>query len=228
MSVTETDSPTDTSDENQGASDEAASGSGNSGDSGGTTSAADSFAEERERLTAQARSFQARADKAEQDRKDLEAQLKAKDNDDSGSQPATLSPEQIRQEVFTANQLLRAEAPLREEFPLADSGIFDRIDSFDSVEALRAAAEASHLKTKKVEDEMREKVTQEVMTDVQTRFGIELTPAEPATPVTQGDPTLEELNAMSQVQLDALEAKSPGLIARVAGLENPVDKAWGT
>ena len=128
--------------------------------------------------------------------------------------------------MFTANQLLRAETPLKTEFPLADTAIFDRIDEFDSVEALRARVEASHLKNKKYEDEVREKVTAEVLADVQEKHGIELTPKEPGEPAVSGDPTVEELSAMSQVQLDALEAKSPGIVARVTGLDQYEGGGW--
>jgi hypothetical protein len=226
VSVTETNSPAQTSDENPETAGAAASGSGNSGAEGGATSTADSFAAERERLTAQARAHQARADKAEQDRKDLEARLAKLEKNESESSDPPKAPtlEEVQQAArsasLTANALLRAEAPLLTEFPDADKGIFDRLDQFDSVEALRAAVETSHLKTKSQKDAMREEITAEVLKDVQEKHGIELTPKDPATPVSSGDPTIEELNAMSQVQLDALEAKNPGITARVTGLDS--------
>jgi len=231
VSATETDSPTGTSEENPETSEEATSGSGDSGAQGGTTSAGDSFQAERERLTAQSRQHQARADKAEQDRKDLQAQIDALKKGESESKQEPLTLAEIRSAMRTENQILRAEAPLREEFPDADKEIFDRLEEFESVESLRAAVETSHLKVKAAKDKMREEVQAEVMKDVQERFGVELTPKDPETGDTSGDPTIEQLNAMSQVQLDALEASKPGTIARVTGLDElggeNLKQGWG-
>lgn len=236
MSVTETETTTDASDENQDASGEADSGSGNSGDSGGTTSDADSFAAERERLTAQARQHQARADKAEQDRKDLEARLAALEagKSDSSDSPKVPTLEEVqraaRSASLAATQLIAAQAPLKEEFPDADASIYGRLEEFDSVESLRAAVETSHLTVKKVRDEIRDEERKKVLAEVQEKHGLDLSLADPPTGDTSGDPTEAQLNAMSQVELDALEASNPGIIARVTGLDKlgSGDKAWGT
>jgi len=151
--------------------------------------------------------------------------LEKKGEPESTEKVPTLA--EIRAAMRTENALLRAEAPLREEFPEADKTIFSRIEDFDSVEALRAAVETSHLKAKSEKDKMREEVTAEVLKDVGDKYGLELTPADPPSGETgSGDPTVEQLNAMSQVQLDALEAKNPGIIARVTGLDQFEGGGW--
>ena len=223
----ESNPPTDASEGNQGGAGAPDAGSAGDGAQGGASSTADAFAAERAALEARARDQQSRADKAEADRQRLEARIAEleKPAPTENSEAAPLTAEQIRRETFAAQQIVMAAPTLKDEFTEADPAIFgERLVEFESVEALRAAAEASHSKRKAEADALREKVEAEVRKEFAEKHGIELElgPPEPTDSTPTGDPTLDQLNKMSQDELDALEKARPGVISRVSGAP-----AWG-
>ena len=215
----ETTPPTDSSAGNQPPADAGDAGSGNAGDQGGASSTAEQFAAERSALQSEARRYQSEADKAKADRDRLQAQLDALENPAPTDEPTPgLTLEQVRAASFAAQRIIAAEASLREQYPSADASIYDRIDQFESVEALSAAVEASHSRKESEAKALRDKIEDEVRREFAEKHGIELGPPEPVDSTPTGDPTVEQLGRMTQPELDALEKARPGLIAKVMGL----------
>lgn len=194
------------------------------GAAGGTQSDAERFASERATLERDLRAHQARADKAE-------AALAAASSKPTPEPEAPVSVvseaptlEQIRAEVtnssLRAQSLLQSVDGLKTEFPQAGPSVFSDLGQYESVEALRAAAEADH---QRMEALIAPAVKAEVEKRVQPyveKYGAQGPPdTVEATPT--GDPTIEQLGEMSLAQLDALEAEKPGVIQRV-------ETAWKT
>lgn len=210
------------SDENPGGSEDLKGSSGD-GDAGGTQTA-DSFAAEREKLEARARSFQGEADRAKQRAEQAEAELKKlKDGASGGETPAALTAgeiaaqvrQEMRREAARSRELSAAAETAKSEYPDADSDILARVDEYDTAEEFLAAARASHesigshvdARLKAREEELRKRYAE--------TYG-ELPPLpDENTGSPTGDPTLAQLNAMSITELDALEQADPGVIERV-------------
>jgi hypothetical protein len=98
---------------------------------------ADSFAAEREQLEARARSFQARADKAEAELTKLK-----EPKPDPTQNPVPLTAEGVLALLNRDRELTEARSTLKTEFPSADPALLKA--DYASVEAMRAAVEDSH------------------------------------------------------------------------------------
>lgn len=197
-------------------------GEGGKGGAGGTGDAAEQFAAEREALQREARVRQSEADKAKAEVARLQAELAAKDEGASGGETPTLgmTEEQARQvmrrEMARARELADAVETAKKDYPDALPAVFAELDKYDSADDLLVAAKASHDQFADHRKAIAERVEAETRARYAERYG-EL-PA-PSTPEDEGgaagEPTVAQLSAMTQAQLDALEARSPGLIARV-------------
>jgi hypothetical protein len=177
---------------------------------------------ERERFQASQRELQAakdreaaRATKFEQEL----AQLRAAAEGGSTQQATTLDPATLAREVFAESQKLAALAAkadaLRESHKYADPSIFENATGFDSVEALEAAAKASHDRiASAVEVDSAAKV-QAALEEASAKYGFQMkTPAAaPETP--SGEPTVDQWAAMSMDEQDAMEAEHPGISDRI-------------
>lgn len=186
---------------------------------GGNSSAEGVQADERYKVE------QARADREATRARDLEAKLAALQSAGSGSssesKAESFDPDALfdRWEAKMAHrdQMNSTAEALKGEFGFADADIFQSARDFDSPEALRAAVENSHKRVQTHVEAAREDERNRILAEVEAKHGIRLAPA-PASSDAQapaGDPTLEQLGAMSQAELDAEEAKNPGVIDRV-------------
>jgi mRNA-degrading endonuclease toxin of MazEF toxin-antitoxin module len=179
-------------------------------------STADPFAEERAQLQAQARSWQSRYDQAEAAR--VAATTPAPD-----PAPATTAPaptgldvsEIIRAELRRATEFHSAVGALKEQFPNATQALANA-DSFANVEQLRVAAENEQAAFNAQVSPAVAAAVEAALAPYVQRFGsLQVAPAG-ATPG-QGDglPSLQDINAMSLDELDALNKAHPDLIARL-------------
>lgn len=198
------------SEENQ--PDAGASGAGGSGDGAApVTPSADAFAEERNKLTTQIRDFQSQRDqlKAELDK------LKAGTSPEPGSatsKPETLTAEGVMALLRREREMTSAVGQLKSDFSFADEAIFTGYDKFESVEAFRAAAEASHNRIKGLVDSATkpaiEAAVEAAIKPYVEKYGRLSAPPAPAGEGTpNGMPTLEEVKGYSQAQLDAFVAQ---------------------
>jgi hypothetical protein len=202
------------------------SGSGQGGDGGqGGTQAADQFAAERETLEARARSFQSEADKAKERAAAAEAELARLkgEKDEGASGQGTPAPgltedavvRVMRREQARASEVAAALETAKADYPNAEPAVL-RADQYDTAEELLAAAEASH-KSVSSHLEARLKAEEEALRKrYAERYGELPAPVETGSEGgASGDPSIAQLNAMSQDELDALEKRDPGVIDRV-------------
>src|SRR4051812_26014624 len=191
-------------------------GSGGDGGGAGSQAGADAFAAERTRLEQRARDEQSRADR-------LQSEVEKLTKPAASSTEATtgMTPAQFREEMRRARELERAASDLRkdETVKYADPSLYDRIDDFDSVEALRAAAEQSHrsfeARLQGLEVVPKSDVEQKLAA-YEAKYGpLQTPPASTGTGQATGDLTIEQVGAMGFDERDAYEAAHPGVIARV-------------
>lgn len=220
----ENDPTTATSEGTSGTPDGAAGGSADGG--AGGTDAAEKLAAERDALQAEARRHQAERDRVAAERDRLKRELEAAKGESSGETPASegLTAAQIaeqvrtamRQEQTRAREMALAVETAREQYPNALASVYDRVDEFDSAEDLLETARASHdTLTSFIEERTAaaEKTLRERYEAVHGPLPEPAQTTEQTAPA--GTPTVQELSAMSQAQLDALEAREPGIIDRV-------------
>lgn len=138
--------------------------------------------------------------------------------DDTNDEPEALTPAEVDRRVaaavFNAQQISASVGDLKTEFPLADASIYADLTQFESAEALRAAVEGSHARTSALIAPAIEAKEQEIRAKYAERYG-DLGPEEPTDTTPSGDPTIDQLNRMSQAELDRLERDNPGVIDRV-------------
>lgn len=188
--------------------------------SGGTETAAEKFAAERERLEARARSEQGRADQNAARVAELERRLAALEGGAGGgegegeaSSQSDAAVEALARHVSGLERMLRAQAlapiveSLKGEFTHADPSLFEmeKAAAFETPEALRAAVEASHAERKAFGETYAEAQLAALRKQYADQFGLTLTPppsGDGSTPA--GDPTPEQLARMSIVELDEL------------------------
>lgn len=170
----------------------------------GGSQAAEQFAAERERLESERRALQSEKDR-------LAAELKAlKDQatppaPKSDEQPAPLTQEGILSLLRRDRELTAAAASLKDEFTLADPAIFSDYEKFESAAALRAAAEDSHNRLKTVLDQHTAPAVEAALKPYVEKYGqLAQTPPDNAGGSNTGLPSLQEVQAMNQSQLDAL------------------------
>lgn len=187
---------------------------GASGDGGATattpTATAESLATaERERQEQARRDLQSERDRERAAREKAERELAALKG--STSKPEADTP-LTRAELLATLDARDRAVKLREaassfrasdDFKFADKAIFDKADQFDSVEALKAAAEQSHAAAKSVIDSTVEAQVQARLEEASKQYGFQLAPAPADNPTTPtGDPTMAQLAAMSMDEFD--------------------------
>lgn len=173
-----------------------------------------------DREAARARSFQAAADKANAELAALRASApKPADGTGGGTGAADggLDLQSLRNsllgDVMGATRIAQAVPTLQQQFPKADPAIYDRLADFGSVDALRVAIEDSHRRVSDIlasdlkaqEDKLRAEFASKIGAGGGAAGGV----------VPDGEPTLEQLNAMSTSELHALEQKTPGITRRI-------------
>lgn len=120
--------------------------------------------------------------------------------------------------VYGAAEKARAAEALRQQFPHADSSLFTagKLAEFGSVDALRIAVEDSHNRVASILTEGRAAIEEQVRKEFAEKYGIKDDPVGGSgSEGTVGDPTVDQIRAMTlQDQLE-LEKKNPGVIKRV-------------
>jgi hypothetical protein len=176
-------------------------------------------------LTKQARDLQAARDRERAEREKLQRELaEMRGNADrSGDQPEYLTAEAFRAELKRQREMDRSVAKLREEFSEADAGIFEDLDRFDSVEALRATVERSHTARKAYADKVKAEAQEEARRILAER-GIELPDPKGEPAGVKGLPGPAELAKMSERELDALEAEHGSDVIDKILAAHPVDR----
>jgi len=212
--VSEDTSTTATSEGDPGASGDATAGSAGDGGAGGTQASVGI-----EDLEALRRDFQSAQDKQiARLEKLLEERAAPAPKDDTNDEPQALTPAEVDRRVaaavFNAQQISASLGDLKTEFPLADASIYSDLTQFESAEALRAAVEGSHSRTSALIAPAIEAKEKEIRAQYAERYG-DLGPEEPTDTTPSGDPTITQLSAMTQAQLDQLERDKPGVIDRV-------------
>lgn len=187
-----------------------AAGSGASGD--GATSVTDSgatelLAQERAKAEQVQRELQASRDRERAAREKAEAELTKLRGGDSKAEAKPLTREELLatlDERERVGALRQAADSYRgsDDFKYADAGLFSRADSFDSVEAFRAALETSHAETKARIDAEVEARVQAKLEEAGKQYGVNLAPAT-RPPATNGDPSIEELNSTPWSEWDS-------------------------
>lgn len=230
--MTEDTSTTSTSESGSGGSGEPNPGEGNDGGAGGTA-AAEKFAAEREKLQREARDRQSAQHKAEAKAAELQAELeklKGASGDETPVPTAGLTAEQVqeqvrqamRQEEVRTRGLASAVATAKEQYPDADPSVLDT-SKYETAEEFLAAAQASHEQVSShLEARLadREKELRERYAAVHGELPA---PVEPPKDTPTGDPTIEQLSAMSVPELDKLEKRAPGTIDRVLRSADPMN-----
>lgn len=212
---------TTTSESASGAPDGGAGGAGGDGGAGGTA-AADAFAAEKSRLEALARDRQSAADKAAAEAARLKAELDAIKGASGGETPA-LTPEAVqeqvrqvmRQEQARSRELASAATIAKEQYPNALRSVVEA--DYESAEEMLEAVRSSHETiTSQIEETLKAR-EEELRQRYAERLGELPAPVEATTEgsTSTGDPTIEQLSAMTTDQLDALDKEHPGLIDRV-------------
>lgn len=122
----------------------------------------------------------------------------------------------LLRDVYGASQMSQASQAVRAEFPHADPTLFtpEKLSTFASPDALRFAAEDSHKRVAGILDAEKAAIEAKVREEFAAKYGqpggSAVTPAAPG-----GDPTPQQLAAMSIAELNALEAANPGVTERV-------------
>lgn len=187
-------------------------GSGDSGSGGTTTPPADQFAQREAHLETQRREQQARADRAEAELARLRAAQTPAAPAPTGD---FLTKDAFREELRRQRELDSAVGALREKFPFAGD-VFDRVDSFDNVEALSVAAENAHQRVAGLLDPAVQAAVNAAIKPYVDRYGaLQQPPAGTKPGEGEGLPTAEEIARMSLAELDALEVAHPGHAKRV-------------
>lgn len=220
-------SSTGTTSQPDPASADAGTGSGANGGASGTDSSAEQFAKELEALKAEARKNQGEADRARAEVAKLKAQLDARPDPSVEGTPAPTPSnvsveEQVRRamrlEAARSRELLTAAETARNEYPNALASVTRDLDQYDSAEELMEAARQSHDSLTAHIDERTAAAEKALRERYEQVHGPLPEPSGGSTgdaPVPTGDPTIEQLNAMTTDQLDRLEEEKPGIIEKV-------------
>ena len=206
----------------EGTSNPADAGTGGSADGGaGGTDAVEKLTAERDALQAEARRHQAERDRAKAELDKIKADLAKANGASSEETPASgLTAEQVRmemrREMARTRELNDAVATARSQYPNALGDVFSRLDEYDSPEELLEAARASHEALSSHLDAQMAQKEKELRERYEKVHGpLPETSTSPDAPAPKGDPTVDELSDMTVSQLDALEAKEPGIIDRI-------------
>jgi len=174
-------------------------GSGTEG-SGGGSQTADAFAEERARLEQRARDFQSAKDKAETEL----AALKAASTP-AATEAQPLTAEGVLSLLERRDAIAAVKASATEQFPNADPSILARASEYESAEALTAALQASDASIKAQVDARLQTEADALVARYREKFGdLDPTPPNSDPEAAGGDPTIEQLAAMSSAEFDAV------------------------
>ena len=212
-----------TSEETSGSASADAGGSDDGGASG-TGLTVEQLTAERDQLQAEARRHQAERDRATAEATRLRAELaKGTSSDETPASDKPLTAAQIAEQVRTAmrqeasrsRDLALAAETARKEYPNALASIVQNPEEFDSPEELLETARASHESLTAFISEKTAAAEKELRDRYEAVHGPLPEPASADGPAPSGDPTVQQLSEMSIAQLDALEAKEPGIIDRI-------------
>lgn len=183
------------------------------------TPPADTFAAERDRLETQRRALQSERDRLAARVRQLEDGQAAPVRPAEGEEtPLTRTDlDTFRREMLRdslrATELVRTVEALRQQYPNADSGIFERAVEYDSIDALRLDVIDSHQAMQtRIEARVAEREAA-LREEFEQRYGQGNTP--PGAPPAGSDPTPEQLARMSNKEWEELERRSPGVVERV-------------
>jgi len=200
-----------------------AQGSGGDGGTGGSADAGSLAAGDGSAWEARAREWQGKHDRLASELNQVRADLDGIRGTGVG-EPDANGVIEFDPDVFAArleerwtkrSELRDAAAALRGEFGYADDDIFAYAQEFDSVDALRAAAEASHARTQARVDSAVAEREAALRAEVTQKYGVRFD-----TPVTggqspSGDPSIADIQAMSLREQIVFEDENPGVIDRV-------------
>jgi hypothetical protein len=193
---------------------------GGSGDGSGGTGVPEGFvpAAELEAERQRARDFQARYDRLAAEKSapapSGDPKPKAKEGESPGFDLGDLRNSLLR-DVYGANAMVRAADDVRKAFPHADPALFapERLTEFSDPESLRFAAEESHRRVASILDTETQAIEAKIREELAAGAGSSGPGGSPVAP--GADPSVEQILSMSDAEMDALEAASPGLIERV-------------
>jgi hypothetical protein len=178
---------------------------------------------ELERERQRAREFQSRYDQLVAERQMMDRSNgdgASRGGQDEGASGLGFDPDSFRQSVLTdvlrAQNMVSGVERARADFPHADPTLFtpERIAQFGSVESFRFAAEESHRRVASILESERAAIEAQVREELGLQGGGAGGP-QGDTPAQGGDPTPEQLAAMTMGEWDDLERDSPGIIERV-------------
>jgi hypothetical protein len=147
----------------------------------------------------------------EQLRKQL-ADAQTPKNSDPTPAPTTPAPSLSAQDVVALlkrdRELTAAASQLKTDFPFADEALFTGYDSFDSVEAFRAAVEASHTRTQTLAEKAAQPLIDAALAPYVEKYGrLAAPPATGSTEAPAGMPSPEQIKQFSVAQVQAFIAK---------------------
>lgn len=171
-----------------------------------------------EREQARARSFQSELDRA---KSELAARpTPAPTTTTVETTPTTpgFDPVEFRRSLLTdasnVMQMTQAVVDLKSRFPHADAAIYSRLAEFGNPDALRLAIEDSHNRVASAIATEVEAVEARLREEYGTKIGGNTPPGN--APIAQaGDPSVEQLRAMTGPELHAFDKANPGVVERV-------------
>lgn len=206
----------------------AADGATTSSDSsdGGTQGTADSSAA-LAKAEEQRRSFQSRAEKAEADSRALTQRLDALEkrlsgnggSDDDGGASKPVDTDALANELHARFKreaaLERAAEALKGDLSYADPAIFERASEFDSPDALREAAEASHARVNSLIEAAVAEQREAILERVAKEYGVRLAPSTNDGATNTGEMTLERFRSLSFSDQGKFERENPDKVAEL-------------
>lgn len=167
------------------------------------------------------RNLQSERDRLRAERDSLTAAASSGSGDGAGSS-GEFDPDAFRrslmQDVLGATALQTAAVAIRQEFPHADPSLFtgERLAGFGSPDALRLAAQADHLRVAAQVEAAVEAREAALRAEMEAKYGSGAGSANGGGESGgTGDPTPQQVAAMSLDELDALEKSNPGVLDRV-------------
>lgn len=123
----------------------------------------------------------------------------------------------LLRDVSSVLTLSQTATSIKSEFPHADPSLFeaDRMSQFSSPEAYRQAVEDSHRRVAAILDSGWAEREQKLRDELAAKFGDTGAAGVGGNVPAGGDPTVAQLNAMSDSEIDALKAKDPDIVNRV-------------
>jgi len=175
---------------------------------------------ELERERQRARTFQGELDRVKAELAKATATPAKPDSgkDDPGFDPAKFSQDMLSN-VYKAQMLVASSTTIQAEFPKADPSLFspEKLAQYGSVDALRIAAEADHNRVVSTTASDVEEALKKQRAELVAAYGAEPPGGATGTGTTgaAGDPSVEQLAAMSMDELAVFEKAHPGAADRI-------------